>query len=79
MAERRLPLNYRVPNTQLLEWATRIVATLGDKPPSTTEEVYAREQVILHQLQSTEIVVQRCGLARLLSPQLPMKRMPSPG
>ena len=58
MAERRLPLNYRVPNKQLLEWAERIVATLGGNPPQTTEEVYAREQVILHQLQSTEVVVQ---------------------
>ncbi len=58
MAERRLPLNYRVPNRQMLEWAQRIVAGLGDNPPKTTEEVYAREQVILHRLQSTEIVVQ---------------------
>jgi hypothetical protein len=58
MAERRLPLNYRVPNKQLLEWSERIVAELGDKSPKSTEEVYAREQVILHQLQSTEIVLQ---------------------
>lgn len=58
MAERRLPMNYRVPNKQTLEWAERIVEQLGDNPPKTTEEVYAREQVILHQLQSTEIVVQ---------------------
>ena len=58
MTERRLPLNYRVPSKQLLEWAERIVATLGDNPPQTTEEVYAREQLILHQLQSTEVVLQ---------------------
>ena len=58
MAERRLPLNYRVPNRQMLEWAQRIVAGLGDNPPKTTEEVYAREQVILHSLQSTEVVIQ---------------------
>jgi len=58
MTERRLPMKYRVPDKQRLEWSERIVAALGEKPPQTTEEVYAREQVILHQLQSTEIVVQ---------------------
>lgn len=58
MAERRLPMNYRVPDKQRLEWSERIVTALGEKPPQTTEEVYAREQVILHKLQSTEIVVQ---------------------
>ena len=58
MAERRLPMKYRVPDKQRLEWGERIVAALGDKPPQTTEEVYAREQMILHKLQSTEIVVQ---------------------
>lgn len=58
MAERRFSMKYRVPNTQTLEWGERIIATLGTNPPKTTEEVYAREQVILHQLQSTEIVVQ---------------------
>ncbi len=65
MAERRLPLHYRVPNKQLLEWAERIVATLGDKLPSTTEEVYAREQVILHQLQSTEVVLQALRIGEI--------------
>ncbi len=58
MAETRLPLRYRVPDKQRLEWAQRIMEKLGDKLPQTTEEVYAREQVILHQLQSTEVVVQ---------------------
>lgn len=65
MAERRLPLHYRVPNKQLLEWAERIVAALGDKPPSTTEEVYAREQVILHKLQSTEVVLQALRIGEI--------------
>lgn len=58
MTERRLPLKYRVPNKQLLEWSQRIVAELGNNPPQTTEQVYAREQVILQQLQSTEVVLQ---------------------
>lgn len=58
MAEKRLPLNYRVPDTQLLEWAQRIVKEMGDRLPKTTTEVYAREQIILHEMQRTEVVVQ---------------------
>ena len=58
MAESRLNLKYRVPDKQLLEWARRIVDEMGDRPPKSTPEVYAREQIILHQRQSTEIVVQ---------------------
>ncbi len=58
MAESRLPLNYRVPDKQLLQWAQQIVETMGDRLPQTTEEVYAREQLYLHEMQSTEVVVQ---------------------
>ncbi|MFH1303573.1 MAG: neutral/alkaline non-lysosomal ceramidase N-terminal domain-containing protein [Planctomycetota bacterium] len=58
MAENRLQMNYRVPNKQLLEWSQRIVKETGDRLPKTTEEIYAREQVILHERQSTEIVTQ---------------------
>ena len=65
MAERRVPLHYRVPDKQLLEWSERIVSRLGEKPPTTTEEVYAREQVILHQLQSTEVVLQALRIGEI--------------
>lgn len=58
MAEARMTLNYRVPNKQLLEWSQRVVEVMGDRLPKTQEEVYAREQLILHERQSTEIVVQ---------------------
>jgi hypothetical protein len=58
MAEARMVLKYRVPDKQRLEWARRIVAAMGDRPPKTTEEVYAREQVILDERKSTEIVLQ---------------------
>ncbi|MCH5377416.1 MAG: LamG domain-containing protein, partial [Planctomycetes bacterium] len=58
MAEARMTLNYRVPNKQLLEWSQRVVDAMGDRLPKTTEEVYAREQLILHERQSTEIAVQ---------------------
>ncbi|MCA9084811.1 MAG: hypothetical protein KDA81_12180 [Planctomycetaceae bacterium] len=58
MAEARPTLRYRVPDLQRLEWAQKIVAEMGDRPPKTQPEVYAREQIILHERQSTEIVVQ---------------------
>ena len=58
MAEARMNLKYRVPDKQRLEWARRIVEEMGDRLPKTRPEVYAREQIILHERQSTEIVVQ---------------------
>jgi len=58
MAEARFELKYRVPDQQRLEWARRVVAEMGDRSPKDTREVYAREQIILHELQSTEVVVQ---------------------
>jgi hypothetical protein len=58
MAERRMRLSYRVPDSQRLQWAEKIVERMGGRPAKTTEEVYAREQVILHKLKSTEVVVQ---------------------
>ncbi len=58
MAEARLPMRYRVPDAQRLEWGKRIVAEMGDRLPKSDTEVYAREQLILHERQSTEIVLQ---------------------
>ncbi|MEY4176821.1 MAG: hypothetical protein RLY70_395 [Planctomycetota bacterium] len=58
MSETRMRLRYRVPDAQRLEWAQRVVAAMGDRPPKDTTEVYAREQILLHERQSTEIVVQ---------------------
>lgn len=58
MSETRMTLQYRVPDQQRLEWAQRIVQAMGDRPPKDTTEVYAREQILLHERQSTEIVVQ---------------------
>lgn len=62
MAEQRMTLKYRVPNKQLLEWSQRIMADVGDRLPQTTTEVYAREQIMLHEAQQTEIVVQAVRL-----------------
>lgn len=58
MAEQRLPLNYRVPDAQRLEWAKGVVEGFEDGVPKNQTEVYAMEQVLLHEMQSTEVVVQ---------------------
>lgn len=65
MAETRMTLNYRVPDRQRLEWAQRIVATMGDRLPKDNTEVYAREQIYLHERQQTEIVVQALRIGDL--------------
>ncbi len=58
MAEQRMTLKYRVPDKQRLEWAQRTITEMSDRPAKTTTEVYAKEQIILHERQQTEIVVQ---------------------
>jgi len=65
MAESRLPLGYRVPDKQLLQWSQQIVAAMGERLPQTTEEVYAREQIYLHEMQSTEVVVQAIRIGEI--------------
>jgi hypothetical protein len=65
MDQRRMTLNYRVPDKQRLEWAQRIVAAMGDRLAKTTTEVYAREQIILHERQKTEIVVQALRIGEI--------------
>ncbi|NRB26946.1 MAG: hypothetical protein HRU37_04605, partial [Roseibacillus sp.] len=58
MAEQRMTLKYRVPDKQRLEWAQRVVENMGDRLPKTQEEIYAREQIFLHERQKTEVVTQ---------------------
>ncbi len=58
MAERRMTLDYRVPDRQRIEWAKRIVAEMGDRLAKTQPEVYAREQILLNEMKKTEVVVQ---------------------
>jgi len=62
MAETRMTLHYRTPDKQRLEWAQRVVKEMGDRLAKTPTEVYAREQILLHERQQTEIVVQALRL-----------------
>lgn len=65
MAERRMTLNYRVPDKQRLQWAQRIVEESSGRALKTPTEVYAREQLLLHEKQKTEIVVQALRLGNI--------------
>lgn len=62
MVEQRMTLAYRVPDAQRLQWAERIVNEMGDRLPETQTEVYAVEQLKLHEAQQTEVVVQAIRL-----------------
>ncbi len=58
MLETRLPLRYRTPDAQRLQWAQQIVQTMGDRLPQSQQEIYAQEQVFLDHLQETDVVLQ---------------------
>jgi len=58
MQEALLPMRYRTPDAQRLQWAEQIVSELGERLPQTLTEIYAREQVFLHRMQATELVLQ---------------------
>lgn len=58
MSENRMVLDYRVPDVQRLAWARDMVAEMGDRLPKTKPEVYAQEQIVLHERQRTEVVTQ---------------------
>ena len=65
MAEQRMDLKFRVPDAQRLKWAQDIVDAMGDRPPKDRTEVYAMEQIILHERQSTEVVVQAIRIGEI--------------
>lgn len=65
MAESRMTLNYRVPDKQRLEWARNVVAGFENGMPKNGPEVYAREAIILHERQKTEVVNQAITLGEL--------------
>ena len=71
MAERTLPLRYRVPDADRLAWARRITTALGDKLPSNLPEIYAWEAVYLHERQQTELQLQALRIGDLGIATLP--------
>ncbi len=65
MAERKVPLAYRVPDTKRLDWARAVSGALGERLPQTQAEIYALEAVHLHERQRTELVLQALRIGDL--------------
>ena len=57
MAEAKLPLKFRTPDAQRLEWAKAIVEKLEGLPKAQSE-IYAREQIFLHERPQAELILQ---------------------
>ena len=58
MSERKLKLGRRVPDAKRLAWAKAMMAKMGDRKPRNRPEVYAREQIFLHNDPTAELKLQ---------------------
>jgi len=65
MAERKLKLPRKVPDAKRLAWARKIVAEMGDRPPRSKPEVYAREAFFLRDKPSRELKLQAIRIGDL--------------
>ncbi len=65
MREAKLALGRRLCDGKRLEWARKIVAGLGAKSPQSQQEIYAREQVLLHEDPKAELRLQALRVAEL--------------
>lgn len=71
MVEKTLELKYRVPDEARLAWARPIAAKIENDVPKTKEEVYAREALILHERQKTNVRLQAIRIGDLSIATLP--------
>ncbi|MCX7818718.1 MAG: hypothetical protein N2652_05855 [Kiritimatiellae bacterium] len=65
MLEHRFVLRRRTPDRERLEWARRIVEAMGGRGPTNQVQVYAREQLWLHEQPTAEIVVQALRIGEI--------------
>ena len=65
MAEARLTLRRRVPDEERLAWARKLAAEIGDRRPRTIPEVYALEQIFLHEQPERELKLQAIRIGDL--------------
>ena len=71
IVEKRLALGYRTPSEARLAWARPIAAKIENDLPKSLPEVYAREAIILHERQKTEIKLQAIRIGDLTISTLP--------
>ena len=65
MAERKLTLNFRVPDDARLAWAKELTAKLGDRLPQSQAEIYAGEAIYLNARQKAELKLQALRIGDL--------------
>jgi hypothetical protein len=65
MAEAKLRLGRRVPDAERLAWARDVLAKLDGKRPQTQPEIYAEEQIHLHETPEVEIKLQAIRIGGL--------------
>jgi len=65
MLETEIELSRRAPDQARLKWARDVLARLGDAPPRTMEQVYAREQIMLHDEPSRRLKLQALRIGDL--------------
>jgi hypothetical protein len=65
MAEAKLPLRRRIPDRQRLAWAQHLLAKMAGAKPRNQPEVYAREQVFLHEDPTRELKLQALRIGGL--------------
>lgn len=65
MAETTLKLRRRVPDEERLQAARQTVAGLGDRQPTAMPEIYAREQIYLHERPEVELKLQAVRIGDL--------------
>jgi hypothetical protein len=71
MAEARLSLRRRVPDARRLAWARDLLSNMGERKPKDQPEVYAREQVFLHEEPVRELKLQALRVGELGITALP--------
>ncbi len=71
MSERLLTLERRTPSPERLAWARQLMATYAGRKPKTQPEIYAREQVFLHEEPRRELKLQALRIGNLALTALP--------
>jgi hypothetical protein len=65
MREAKLNLSFRVPNAERLAWARKLADELNGRLPQTLPQVYALEQIYLHERPSAELKLQALRIGTL--------------
>jgi hypothetical protein len=73
MAESKLTLRRRLPDAARLSWARTIASSIGSRPPTTTQQVYAREQLFVAAEPEREIKLQAMRIGALCITALPIE------